>query len=95
MIPDIGNCEFKEDCPDCNGKITWNDNKWKLKNPKLFEYDSINNIVDIFVKKDPKCPFPFHMNDWYHQGFFLKNFIIYVNNLFERYNLNYKVEKKL
>ena len=49
--------------------------EWKTKNPKLFEYDSKNKIVDIFVKQDPDCPFPFHKDDWYHQGFYKEEFI--------------------
>jgi len=69
--------------------------EWKTKNPKLFEYDSNNGngIVDIFVKEEPGCPFPFHKDDWYHQGFYLINFITYLNDFFERYNLQYKVRK--
>lgn len=65
--------------------------EWKLQNPKLFEYDSVNKIVDIFVKADLTCPFPFHIDDWFHQGFYLKNFIVYLNDFFERYKLPYKV----
>ena len=67
--------------------------EWKTKNPKLFEYDSKNNIVDAFVKQDPLCPFPFHEEDWYHQGFYLNSFITYLRDFFKRYNLQYKVVK--
>jgi hypothetical protein len=66
--------------------------------PKLFEFDPKNDIVDVFVYKDYHCPYPFTVtntrseNDkWFHQGFFLKNFIIYLNDFFERNNLKYKV----
>ena len=65
--------------------------EWKTKNPRPFEYDPINNIVDIFVRQDPRCPFPFHEEDWWHQGFYLSNFLIYLNIFFKRYNLDYKV----
>jgi len=65
--------------------------EWKTKNPKLFEFDIKNDIVDIFVKQDPQCPFPFHEEDWWHQGFYLSNFLIYINMFFEKYNLKYKV----
>ena len=71
--------------------------EWKIENPKLFEYDSNNGkngIVDIFVKEDPACPFPFHKDDWYHQGFYLSSFITYLKLFFERHNLPYKVIKE-
>ena len=67
--------------------------EWKTKNPKIFEYDSKNNIVDIFVKEDPDCPFPFHKDDWWHQGFYFENFIIYINSFFKRVKLPYTVMK--
>lgn len=69
--------------------------EWKTENPKLFEYDSKNKIVDIFVKADLTCPFPFHKDDWYHQGFHLTSFLIYVNDLFERNDLDYEIVKKI
>ena len=65
--------------------------EWKTKNPKLFEYDSNNNIVDVFVRKDPDCPFPFHEEDWWHQGFYFEEFRLYLNLFFERYDLPYRV----
>jgi len=65
--------------------------EWKTKNPKLFEYDSKNNIVDIFVKQDPQCPFPFHEEDWWHQGFYLEEFRLYLNLFFKKYGLPYRV----
>jgi hypothetical protein len=61
------------------------------KNPKLLEFDDTEGIIDIFVKKDPNCPYPFTNGEWYHQGFLLKNFIIYLKDFFERNNLPYKV----
>lgn len=64
------------------------------ENPKLFEYDKKNGIVDVFVRKDPDCPFPFHLDDWYHQGFYLREFIIYLNDFFERYDLPHEVIKR-
>lgn len=65
--------------------------EWKTKKPKLFEYDSKNGVVDIFVRQDPGCPFPFHKDDWYHQGFYLKSFITYLRDFFRRNNIDYKV----
>jgi len=62
--------------------------------PKLFEYDKNNDIVDVFVRRDPDCSFPFHEDDWYHQGFYLREFIIYLNDFFERYDLQYKITIK-
>ena len=61
--------------------------EWKTKDPKMFEYDSINKVVDIFVRKDDRCPFPFHEEDWYHQGQYLKDFIIMLKLFFERHDL--------
>ena len=65
--------------------------EWKTKDPKLFEYDKNNNIVDIFVKADLTCPFPFHKDDWYHQGFYLQSFITYLKLFLEKHNLPYEV----
>ncbi len=69
--------------------------EWKTKDPKLFEYDSKNGIVDVFVKEDPRCPFPFHEGDWWHQGFYLQSFITYLKLFFERHDLPYKLGKIL
>ena len=91
MIPDVGNTSFKDDCPDCGGMITYNNEDWKTKDPKMFEYDSNNNIVDVFVRKDPDCPFPFHEEDWWHQGLYFEEFRLYLNLFFERYDLPYRV----
>lgn len=65
---------------------------WKTKKPKLFEYDRINNIVDVFVRQDPMCPFPFHEEDWYHQGWYLKHFIMFLNDFFERSDLPFQIK---
>lgn len=67
--------------------------EWKTKNPKLFEYDSKNDIIDVFVKQDPRCPFPFHEEDWWHQGFYLWNFVDILNFFFKRNKLPYTVMK--
>ncbi len=64
------------------------------KKPKLFEYDKENKIVDIFVRKDPDCPFPFHENDWYHQGFYLDNFLIFLGIFLEDIGITSKFELK-
>ena len=70
-----------------------NKSKWITEKPKLFEYESINKAVDVFVREDPQCPFPFHEEDWYHQGYYLKSFIIYLNDFFERFKLPFKVNQ--
>ena len=62
------------------------------KNPKLFEYDPDNKIVDIFVKKDPTWPYPYRENDWYHQGFYLNEFILLLNDFFRRYELPFIIK---
>lgn len=67
--------------------------EWKTENPKMFEYDKIYDIVDIFVREDIRCPFPFHKEDWFHQGLYLNQFILFVNDLFERNSLPYKIRK--
>lgn len=67
--------------------------EWKTKNPLFFEYDSKNKAVDIFIREDKRCPFPFHKEDWYHQGHYLKDFIIMLNQFFKKHNLSYKVIK--
>lgn len=61
------------------------------KIPKLFEYDETEEIVDVFVKKDPDCPYPYHEDDCYHQGFYLENFIIFLNLFFVENDLPYIV----
>lgn len=62
--------------------------EWKTKNPFLFEYDSKNKVVDVFVRQDPRCPFPFHEEDWWHQGFYLEDFVLRVKEFFKRNNLD-------
>ena len=64
------------------------------KSVKLFEYDKENKIVDIHIRKDPDCPYPFHLEDWYHQGFYLTEFIIYLKDFFQRNDLSYKISDK-
>ena len=63
--------------------------------PKLFEFDPKNNIVDVFVYRDPDCPYPFTItnteNVWYHQGFYLKEFLIILEVFLEKNNLPYKI----
>ena len=66
--------------------------EWKTKDPKMFEYDSKNQAVDIFVREDERCPF--HEEDWYHEGFWIKDFILELKLFFERYNLQYEIIKK-
>jgi len=60
--------------------------------PKLFEYDDSEGIVDIFIKEDPQCPYPFSNGEWYHQGFYMNEFIIYLNDFFSRYKLPYNIK---
>jgi len=57
------------------------------ENPKLFEYDSKNKIIDVFVREDPECPYPFHWEDWYHQGFDLVHFMRFVAGVLEKANI--------
>ena len=68
--------------------------EWVTENPKLFEYDSKNQAVDVFVREDPRCPFPFHEEDWYHQGFWFKDFLKELNTFFRRNYLPYRVVHK-
>jgi len=79
-----------EEIPSVDEEI--DKSEWKTKNPKMFEYDSNNNIVDVFVRKDDRCPFPFHEEDWWHQGLYLEEFRLYLNLFFERYDLPYRVK---
>jgi hypothetical protein len=68
--------------------------KTELEQQRLFEYDETEDIVDVFVKKDPQCPYPFTNGEWYHQGFYLEEFIIYLNSFFEKNELPFEVVKK-
>jgi hypothetical protein len=61
------------------------------KDPKVFEYDDTEDIVDIFVREDPEYPYPFHFDDWYHQGFSFKSFLLYIDDFFKKNKLPYKV----
>jgi len=65
--------------------------------PNLFEFDPKNEIVDVFVYKDPTCPYPFTVtnteNIWYHQGFHLKEFMILLELFFKKNNLPYRIEE--
>jgi len=79
-------------CKYCYDNI--DKSEWKVDNPKVFEYDSKNDIVDVFIREDPRCPFPFHWGDWYHQGFYLWNFIDIMKFFFEKNNLPYEIVKK-
>ena len=65
-----------------------------VKKPRLFEYDDKNKIVDIFIREDPDCSFPFHQDDWYHQGLYLEEFIIYLERFFEENDLPYVLKRK-
>lgn len=67
--------------------------EWKTKNPNLFEYDSKNSAVDVFVRQDERCPFPFHEEDWYHQGFFLDDFMTILDIFIQKNNLPYHLMK--
>lgn len=66
--------------------------------PRLLEYDPKNKIIDVFVYRDPGCPYPYTTTNtddpWHHQGFYLKNFLIYLEQFFEENNLPYEVIKK-
>ena len=75
--------------------------KYHGDKPKLFEYDETEDIVDVFVYRDYRCPYPYTITNtrnnsdiWVHQGFYLKNFIIYLNDFFERNKLPFEIIKK-
>jgi len=61
------------------------------KDPTFLEFDETEDVVDVFVRKDPECPYPFHQDDWYHQGFYLYSFIMILNTFFRKNKLPYKV----
>lgn len=65
--------------------------------PKLFEYDLKNDIVDVFVYRDSNCPYPFTITNidepWYHQGFYLEEFIIILDVFLQKNNLPYRIEE--
>lgn len=69
--------------------------------PNLFEYDPKNNIVDVFIYKDTRCPYPFTItntrdeNDiWFHQGFFIDDFIRELDVFLRKNDLPYYLIKK-
>ena len=63
--------------------------------PKLFEYDPINKIVDVFVYRDPDCPYPYTTTNtddpWHHQGFYKGEFIRIIDELFKKNDLPYRI----
>ena len=66
--------------------------------PSLFEFDPKNNIVDVFVYKYTRCPYPFTItntrdeNDiWFHQGFFIDDFIRELNVFLRKNDLPYHI----
>jgi hypothetical protein len=66
--------------------------------PNLFEYDPKNDIVDVFVYKDTRCPYPFTItntrdeNDkWFHQGFFKDDFIRALDVFLRKNHLPYHI----
>jgi len=67
--------------------------EWVTENPKVFEYDSKNKAVDVFVRPDLRCPFPFHKDDWFHQGFFLNDFVSMIKQFFHKNDLGYSLIK--
>jgi len=66
--------------------------------PKLFEYDETEDIVDVFVYRDPDCPYPYTITNtrsdkdiWTHQGFHLKEFMIILEVFLKKNNLPYRI----
>ncbi len=66
--------------------------------PKLFEYDETEDIVDVFVYRDPHCPYPYTITNtrsdkdiWTHQGFHLKEFMIILEVFLKKNNLPYRI----
>ncbi len=66
--------------------------------PNLFEYDPKNDIVDVFVYKDTRCPYPFTIintrdeNDkWFHQGFSIDDFIRELDVFLRKNDLPYYI----
>ena len=69
--------------------------------PNLFEYDPKNDIVDVFVYKNARCPYPFTItntrdeNDiWFLQGFFIDDFIRELDVFLRKNDLPYYLIKK-
>lgn len=75
--------------------------KYHGDEPKLFEYDEGNKIVDVFTYKDPRCPYPYSItntrNDsdiWTHQGFYVTDFIERLKGFLSENNLPFTIQKK-
>lgn len=64
------------------------------KNPRVFEYDETEGIIDIFVRKDPNCPYPFHEDDWYHEGFTVEEFFDALQDLLKENHLEKKAKEE-
>ena len=60
-------------------------------NPKLFEFDSKNKVIDVFVRPDPECPFPFTNGDWFHQGFDIEEFVEFLKGLCRNNDLGHRI----
>lgn len=64
-------------------------------NPNLFEFDPKNNIIDVFIYRDSRCPYPFTItnteNVWYHRGFFMYDFINKLKIFLKKNKLPYKI----
>lgn len=70
--------------------------------PSLFEYDPKNDIIDVFVYLDQGCPYPFTITNthkrediWYHQGFYLEEFMILLDIFLQKNNLPYELIEKI
>jgi hypothetical protein len=66
--------------------------------PSLFEFDPKNDIVDVFVYRNNKFPYPYTITNtkdgsdiWTHQGFFLKDFIRELDVFLQKNKLPYKI----
>ena len=69
--------------------------------PQLFEFDSKNKIVDVFVYRDPDCPYPYTItntrndsNIWTHQGFYLNEFMMILDVFLRKNNLPFEIIEK-
>ena len=79
-------------------KLNMTDNGSK---PSLFEYDAKNDIVDVFVYRDPRCPYPYTITNtrkdediWTHQGFFMDDFIRKLDVFFKKNDIPYHIVKE-
>ena len=66
--------------------------------PNLFEYDPKNDIVDVFVYRDPRCPYPYTITNtrkdeeiWTHQGFFIDDFIKKIDLFLRKNDIPYYI----